>query len=289
MRTRLVATVLAVASGLWTPCAQAQHEGDMLIASTADGGGSLAVAYDFSSAIVVTKSFGAGGVTLYSGTEPGFDALLDDRPGDGLYVVEPDTTVRCEITAIDNGVSLQINGTTIDGVGESAQIGTAPSLHVHPIWRLTLPDGVVGDYRVTFRLTGTHGYQPSDEYTAILTNDSGSAASPSPTSTAMPEPTASATPVPTETMLLATVTPPPTATQANGTATPTPDAGDACPGDCNGDDRVAVNELIAAVNIALGNSDPGACPSVDANGDDQVSISELVRAVSAALDGCRTE
>lgn len=58
-----------------------------------------------------------------------------------------------------------------------------------------------------------------------------------------------------------------------------------CVADCNGDGTVLINELIAAVNSALG-SDPSACPSADANGDGAVTIDELVRAVSDALYGC---
>ena len=65
--------------------------------------------------------------------------------------------------------------------------------------------------------------------------------------------------------------------------TATPAAG--CAGDCNGDRRVTINELITGVTIALG-SDAAACPDIDANADQAVTIDELVRAVSAALNGC---
>jgi hypothetical protein len=40
------------------------------------------------------------------------------------------------------------------------------------------------------------------------------------------------------------------------------------------------------VNIALGNTNAGACPSFDRNGDGTVSINELIAAVNAALAGC---
>jgi hypothetical protein len=60
----------------------------------------------------------------------------------------------------------------------------------------------------------------------------------------------------------------------------------ACAGDCNGDGEVPVNELITAVNIALGNSALTACPAVDTGGDGDVGINELIQAVNSALAGC---
>jgi len=60
----------------------------------------------------------------------------------------------------------------------------------------------------------------------------------------------------------------------------------ACNGDCDGNGVVAINELIRAVNIALGNADVSTCTAVDRDGNGTVSISELVAAVNSALDGC---
>jgi hypothetical protein len=62
-----------------------------------------------------------------------------------------------------------------------------------------------------------------------------------------------------------------------------------CPGDCDGNGRVDVNELIQAVNIALGARDVGACAAADADRSGTVAIDELVRAVAAVLDGCGGE
>ena len=62
-----------------------------------------------------------------------------------------------------------------------------------------------------------------------------------------------------------------------------------CAGDCNGDFRVAVNELITAVDIALappGRDRTARCPAVDRDMNDEVTIDELVGAVVTALDGC---
>lgn len=64
------------------------------------------------------------------------------------------------------------------------------------------------------------------------------------------------------------------------------EAGAVCAGDCNGDHLVAVNELIGAVGIGLGNNAVSQCPSVDSSGDGLVAVNELVAAVGSALNGC---
>jgi hypothetical protein len=171
----IVGLVLLAPAALW-----AQHAGDMLIGSTADGGGSLAIDYDFGSKIVVTPSFSGGGLTLYTATDPGFDVVLADRPG--FYRLDGATLVRLEVVGLDAGVSFKVGSTTLDAPGESATIGTMPDLHVHPEWRLTLPDGVTGDYAFSFRLTTTSAaYGSSAVYTATITN-----APPTTTTTTVP-------------------------------------------------------------------------------------------------------
>jgi hypothetical protein len=54
-------------------------------------------------------------------------------------------------------------------------------------------------------------------------------------------------------------------------------------GDCDGDGRVLVGELITAVNIALGTRPLEDCAPADANGDGRVLVSDLVIDVAAAL------
>ncbi len=74
-----------------------------------------------------------------------------------------------------------------------------------------------------------------------------------------------------------------------GTATPTPTrAGPVlgCPGDCNEDGRVAINELIIGVGIALGSNQLSSCLPMDANDDGRVLVNELILAVNAALRTC---
>jgi hypothetical protein len=56
-----------------------------------------------------------------------------------------------------------------------------------------------------------------------------------------------------------------------------------CPGDCNGDGRVVVGELVLGVRLALG--EPGdPCPALYVSGP--IDIHELVSASTALLNGC---
>jgi hypothetical protein len=59
-----------------------------------------------------------------------------------------------------------------------------------------------------------------------------------------------------------------------------------CPGDCNGDGVVRVDEMIVGVRIALGEDVVADCPAFDVNGDGAVAIDELIRAVASTLNGC---
>lgn len=78
------------------------------------------------------------------------------------------------------------------------------------------------------------------------------------------------------------VTPTPTATPLP-TATSGPGG---CAGDCAGDGAVTVDDLLKAVNVALGTSPVTLCTAADGNGDGAVTINELLAAVNRALDGC---
>ena len=60
----------------------------------------------------------------------------------------------------------------------------------------------------------------------------------------------------------------------------------ACAGDCDGDGRVEIDELILGVTIAVRNGSVAACPTLDTNGDGVVAINEVIAAVNKALNGC---
>jgi hypothetical protein len=83
----------------------------------------------------------------------------------------------------------------------------------------------------------------------------------------------------------ATPTVTPTA-EATATESPVPTAVAGCPGDCDGNGSVSIDELIRGVGIALGHGAIADCAALDDDHDGSVSIDELVRAVNAALSRC---
>jgi glucose/arabinose dehydrogenase len=62
----------------------------------------------------------------------------------------------------------------------------------------------------------------------------------------------------------------------------------ACTGDCDGGGTVTIDEIMRGVTIALGEASVFSCGAFDANGDERIAIDELIASVSAALDGCAT-
>lgn len=73
----------------------------------------------------------------------------------------------------------------------------------------------------------------------------------------------------------------PTGSFVQGSPTPKP-----CAGDCDGDGRVTIGELIRGVNIALERADLATCGSIDSDANGSVGIGELVMAVNRSLHGC---
>jgi hypothetical protein len=219
----------------------------MIIWSNADGGGALTVEWDFGRKMV--RAFlGAPcrlGVCFYSAIDPGF--ITAGEPHDGFHAIAAGTAISVEIVAIDAGVTLRINDHPLTKAGDSARLGTAPSLHVHPSWLLLLPEGDQADRSIAFKFTTDSSlYEDSQVYTVLLS-----------------------------TAVVSTPT---------GGATPTPTVGPPeCPGDCNADAVVSVDELVRGVRGALG---APFCVAFDLDRDGHVAVNELVAAVAAALAGC---
>jgi cytochrome c peroxidase len=65
-----------------------------------------------------------------------------------------------------------------------------------------------------------------------------------------------------------------------------PFASVACPGDCDLDGQVAINELVTGVGISLETSTLGVCIVSDPSGDGAVTVDEIIRATRGALSGC---
>lgn len=174
-----ITAALGLTLGVGTNTAYAQHGGDMALASTADGGGALTIEFDFGTVIPVTFLTELGGTSVYTATEPGFDALETDEPDEGLWVLDDATQVSVEITALDPGkTAMNLNGTLLDTVGESVVLGTqgaaSPNdLHHHPELQLLLmmAPGEYGEGTISFKLTTTSGsYTESESYTLKLSN-----------------------------------------------------------------------------------------------------------------------
>jgi hypothetical protein len=97
-----------------------------------------------------------------------------------------------------------------------------------------------------------------------------------------------ATPTPTATPI-DTAAPPSTVTATaavldTSTATPAPPTG--CAGDCDADGAITVNEIVVLVGIALEQTPIGACTAGNTDGNQRITIDEILAALNWALDGC---
>lgn len=59
-----------------------------------------------------------------------------------------------------------------------------------------------------------------------------------------------------------------------------------CGGDCDRSGGVTVDEILVAVNVALGQVALADCTAADGNGDQAVTVDELLQSVNDALGGC---
>src|SRR6185503_15792540 len=59
-----------------------------------------------------------------------------------------------------------------------------------------------------------------------------------------------------------------------------------CPGDCNADGRVSIDELVLGTQVALGAAESAVCPSLFSGCGQGVCIDDLVRAVGNSVEGC---
>jgi hypothetical protein len=146
-----------------SPAAAHEH---MYIGSDRPHRGTLVLLYDFTRKFpLVTAPDGNG----FIGTDPAFNAQINDDPANGIYHLRRGTVVKMQITAMDPQVSVAFNGVQMTAAGARARIGRMPYLHQHPQWLLHIPGGVYGDYHLSFRVTA-NGYHPSAVYTGTLTN-----------------------------------------------------------------------------------------------------------------------
>lgn len=169
----LVALSTLARSGL------AQEEGDMLIGSTARGGGALAIRFDFSTPVRLVFSGTVGRVATYTGTDPGFDALVGDRPIAGLFALRAGTDVRLQLLENDpTHTAVKVGDSLLTRAGDTATLGRmgvrrAGTLHTHPEFQLLLreEESAYGEAEIVVRLVaGDDTYAPSPPYRLFLTN-----------------------------------------------------------------------------------------------------------------------
>jgi len=153
----------------------AHGSADMLLESTASGGGQLRVEFDFGTVARVGFSASLGAVSLYTGIIPAFDMLAADEPDEGSFVLATGTQITLTVTAIDAGkTAMKVDTTSLSAVGDTVALGTVPFPHTHPEYQLqlTLPEGEYGEGTISFQLTSTGpvAYAPSDVYTLKISN-----------------------------------------------------------------------------------------------------------------------
>jgi hypothetical protein len=61
---------------------------------------------------------------------------------------------------------------------------------------------------------------------------------------------------------------------------------DVCPGDCDENEVITVDEILVVIRIALGEADLRSCASADTSDDGQITVEEIIATVDRALDGC---
>ncbi len=201
-------------------------------------------------------------------TRTGFQSFLD---GATLY--------ECEVL-VPPGTPPGEYPIAVLGVGTSDATGTA--------FETTGTDGQVL-LRATVSPTPTHTPTATITPTATVTPTSTPTSTVTRTATATPSSTRTATRTPTATATSTATATPTQSAVATATQTvtePTPTAPPTCVGDCDGNGDVAIDELIRAVNIALGDLVGQNCSAADADSGGAVTIDELVGAVQASLAGC---
>jgi hypothetical protein len=141
----------------------------LVVGSSEPGGGVLVVVREQEAPIHAERDFASDGLVLYTAADPSFETPADG--GGPPFPLADGTKVTVEVTAVGDTVAMKLRGATLADVGASVLLGTAPALHAHPEWQLTLADGATGCQSLAFRLTADGGYAPSDEHVVQVTND----------------------------------------------------------------------------------------------------------------------
>lgn len=195
-------------------------------------------------------------------TDAGVAILMGTPEAEALFGVTMDKVTSGRLVQPDGRICFgEFGGTSVDCVAYGAFTGTSTSGSP-----ATAP--VAG---MALRRSADSNNDSADFQLAAPCpqNNAGAQGGSCPTPTPTSAPSATASPTAT-----ATMRPPPPLTDY------------VCPGDCNRDRTVMVNEAVLGVNIALDRAQVDTCLQADANRDGNVRVNELVSAVNSILESC---
>ncbi len=152
-----------------------QHEGDIIVGRILGTPDQLAMEADLDEPVFCEPS-AVPGLNGWLKDEPGLEALMEDEPDEGFYMLQPGAQVRLEVVSLDAGIKVWNPELTqmADAVGEWIDLGDH-ELHTHMIWHLdsdVLGTGWEGTLHGTFKLVdvGTTGYTQSESFDMAFTN-----------------------------------------------------------------------------------------------------------------------
>jgi hypothetical protein len=156
LRPRIARHVAVVAA--WMLCLLASsgasaHSAAYAIRSTGDSSGALACSDGPVGTLPLSVSTCAGGTCLLIHSDVAFATPDKDLASPPLYALDRDTAVRLQLVSADSGASVKVGSTVLDSPGESAQLGTAWSLHAHPILQVTAAQGTEAAWTIVVKLT----------------------------------------------------------------------------------------------------------------------------------------
>jgi hypothetical protein len=151
---------------------------EVAVGSTADGGGQLVSHFEFDSERPLALFFSEclegtgdeceGGTVLYGAVNPGFGPLEMDDAEESLFTLEDGVSLTLEITAIDEDLSVAVQGVVLDAAGDSVVLGESPDFHLDALTQFVALGGVApgNELSFSFVLRASAGqYAQSDEVT----------------------------------------------------------------------------------------------------------------------------
>ena len=126
----------------------------LVVGSTAEGGGALRLVRSDNDVVTVESSVATGGFVLYTAADPSFENPEGDE---GVFPLADGTQVTVHVVAIGETSGVKLRGQTLLAAGDSVVLGTMPSLHAHPEWQLTLPEGETACQTIVLRVSDADG------------------------------------------------------------------------------------------------------------------------------------